>query len=704
VVSRSTAPVQTSGARLADAWQRWLDAERAHLPLWLPVALGAGILLWFALPWAPWRQAAMAAAAALALGLALAGLRPLAWGAALVLAGLGAAELRVALNDHPVLAHRQFAAITGIIDEAAPLPWGDQRLTIVPAPGKPLPGGVLRLKLRLRGEQPRLAAGATITARALLSPPAGMAVPGGYDAARRAWFDGVGASGTALGPVTVLAPPPPGPGLWLATTRERLQAQITARMAGEAGAVAAAFVTGWQGAIPPATAQAMRDAGLAHLLSISGLHIAVVVGSVTLIARMLLGLWPWLVLRAPVPTLALAAGALAGLGYTLLAGAQVPTVRAVVAAIIVVIGMMLGRQALSLRLVAAAAFVIMAVRPEALLGASFQLSFAAVIAIIALYESPPGRWLTTPRDDETWWQRLGRAGLSLLASGLVAEFALAGIGLYHFGRSGLYGIAANMIAIPYTSFVVMPALMLAMLGEALGPDVFGFWLWPLAGWTMEQLITIADTTASLPGAIVTAATVPAPLYALAAAGGLWLALWRSRARLWGLPAIAAALLLAWAAPVPDLLVTGDGRHVALRLPDGRIAHSRERAGDFLRDTWAEALGGDADAALWLGAVPGAHCSAETCVARIVRGGRRWQLLAIIGPSLIPRADFAPACAAADIVIADRRLPRWCRPRWLKLDKTALARSGAVAISLAAGRIVTARAGDWPWQAGGAAAL
>jgi competence protein ComEC len=213
----------------------------------------------------------------------------------------------------------------------------------------------------------------------------------------------------------------------------------------------------------------MRDAGLAHLLSISGLHIAVVVGSVALLMRWLLGLWPWLVLRVPVPTLALAlaAGALAGLAYTLLAGAQVPTVRAVIAACMVVVGMMLGRQALSLRLLAAA-FAILVVRPEALLGASFQMSFAAVIGIVALYESRLGKWLTAVREDEPWWQWLARAAASLLASGLVAELALSGIGLYHFGRSGLYGIAANLIAIPYTSFVVMPALMLAMLAEALG--------------------------------------------------------------------------------------------------------------------------------------------------------------------------------------------------------------------------------------------
>jgi competence protein ComEC len=397
----------------------------------------------------------------------------------------------------------------------------------------------------------------------------------------------------------------------------------------------------------------MRDAGLAHLLSISGLHIAVVVGSVALLMRWLLGLWPWLVLRVPVPTLALAlaAGALAGLAYTLLAGAQVPTVRAVIAACIVVVGMMLGRQALSLRLLAAA-FAILVVRPEALLGASFQMSFAAVIGIVALYESRLGKWLTSVREDEPWWKWPARAAASLLASGLVAELALSGIGLYHFGRSGLYGIAANLIAIPYTSFVVMPALMLAMLAEALGLG----WLWPLAGWAMQQLIVLADLTASLPGAVITSAAIPGPAFALGAAGGLWLALWRTRARWLGLAPLAGAVLVGWAAAVPDVLVSSDGRHLALRLSDRRLAHARERVGDFLMDNWAEAVGSDPASAVWLGTLPLARCSAESCVADVQRDGRRWRVLATTGRSLIPRDRFAPACAAADLVVSDRRLP------------------------------------------------
>ncbi len=657
------------------------------------MALAAGIALWFALPWADWRHAALLAALGLAAGAALVGWRiPMALAAMLAL-GLAAVELRVAMNEHPVLQQRQFTMLDAVVAEAQPLPFGAQRLILHLDAGQ-RPGGVERLSLRVAAGQPAIVPGSRIRAHALLSPPAGAAVPGGYDIGRRAWFDGLGASGVALGHVAVVAAPVGGAG-WLAALRSAIQFRITAAVPGEAGTVAAAFVTGQQGAIPPATARAMRDAGLAHLLSISGLHIAVVVGGTAFALRRLLALWPWLALRVPLPTLALAGGALAGLAYTLLAGAQVPTVRAVIVASIVVLGMMLGRQALSLRLVAAAAFAILLVRPEALLGASFQMSFAAVIGIIALYESAVGKWLSAMREDEAWWHWLARQAAALLATGLVAEAALAGIGLYHFGRSGLYGVLANLLAIPWTSFVAMPALMLALLGEALGLG----WFWPLAGWALQRLIDLADITAAMPGAVIITSAVPGPAFALGAAGGLWLALWRSGARWLGLAGVAAGVALALASPPPDLLINGDGRQVALRLPDGRLAHARTRMGGWLLDNMAEAMGSDADAALWLGAVPGARCSGDACVADVRRAGRRWRLLITTSRYLVPRAAMEPACQAADIVVADRRLPMWCRPRWLKLDRARLAQSGAVAIRLAAGQVITARdtVGDRPWQ-------
>ncbi|WP_310496527.1 ComEC/Rec2 family competence protein [Sandarakinorhabdus sp.] len=679
--------------RLIAVWQRFADAERANLPLWLPVAFAAGIAAWFLLPLAAQRLALAGLLAGVGLAATLIRWRVPAVIALMMLAGMGGITLRSALVAHDILEAPRFVSFRAIVVQDSARP-GNRRLVLAPDAGSGLPSRV-RVTLRGAGVVAGLGAGARIELKARLAPPARAAVAGGYDFARRAWFDGLGATGFAIGAPRVLAPARGGS---MADIRSALSQRIRDRVPGEAGAVAAVFVTGDQNAIPPATAQAMRDAGLAHLLSISGLHIAVVVGGTVFLLRRLLGLWPWLVLRVPIRSVAVAGAAIVGIGYTLLAGAEVPTVRSIIATLIVLAGLLMGRDAFSLRLLAAAAMIILLVRPEALLGASFQLSFAAVIAIVALYESAPGRWLVTVPQDEHKLHWLARHLAALLATGLVAELALAGIGVFHFGQAGLYGIAANLLAIPLTSFVIIPALVLAMLGEALGSGLG----WPLAGTAVGWLIAMADSVASVPGAVLRLPEMPVWAFAGLVTGGLWLTLWRSRARLWGLVAVMAGVVGAVTAQPPDLVVAGDGGGAALRGEDGRLALLRTRPGGFLADNWAEAMGTDDTAALRLADVPGARCSPDACVASIDRGGRRWHLLATTSREFIDRSRFEPACAAADIIISDRRLPRWCTPRWLKLDRSALERSGAVSIWLDDARIRTSAdsAGDHPWRAVG----
>ncbi len=704
LTSRSAGAVQTGAALpawLAARLQAFVDAERDQLALWLPVAFAAGIAAWFVLPWADQRGAVALGLAGVGLAGLVGGVRPLAIAALLGLAGMGAAEFRAADVAAPRLVDRQLVAFSATVEAVENRPdRGITRLLLAPAAASGLPP---RLRLTLRGAPGAgVAPGAQVALRAMLAPPAGAPLPGGYDFARRAWFAGIGATGFPVGPlrVTVPAPPPTGPLAWLAAARAALTARIRAALPDARGAIAAAFVTGDQGAIPLATAQAMRDSGLAHLLSISGLHIAVVVGGTILLIRRSLALWPWLALRAPIRTIAVAGAALTGIGYTLLAGGEVPTVRSILATLIVLFGLVIGREAFSLRLLAAAAFLILALRPEALLGPSFQLSFAAVIAIVALYESRLGLWLTRPQEDEALTHRVGRHLASLVVSGLVAEAALASIGLFHFNRAGLYGVLANLVAIPLASFVIMPLLVLALLAEAIGA---GGLVWPLVGIAMGWLIAIAQSAAALPGAVVRLPTMPLAAFALLVAGGLWLALWRSERRWWGAAPIALGALLALANPPADLLVSGDGRHAALRLADGRLALLRPprqpSGGAFLRDLWgnATASAGEGD---W-DSLPGMACSRDACVGRVMLGGRSWGLLATRSKDFIDRAAFEPACTAADIVISDRRLPRWCSPRWLKLDRPALAARGAVAIWLAEGRVATVadQAGDHPWAPG-----
>ncbi len=538
--------------------------------------------------------------------------------------------------------------------------------------------------------------GAWIAVRARLLPPAPAAVPGGYDFARTAWFLGIGATGRALDrPAIDTSAVEGGFATWLADRRARLSAHIEASVTGASeGGIAAALVTGDQGAIGEEDAEALRRSGLAHLLSVSGLHVSAMVAGTMLLTLRLLALSPALALRVPLLLVAAGAGALAGIFYTLLSGAQVPTIRSCVAALLVLAGIAMGREAITLRLVAAGALIVLLLWPEALAGPSFQLSFAAVTALVAFLEHPRVAAFAARRE-EGLAMRFGRGLVVLLLTGVVIEAALAPIALFHFHKSGLYGAAANIVAIPLTTFVIMPLEALALLLDIVGIGAPAWWLVSKA---LALLLWLAHLVGDAPGAVSMLPSMAWGAFALMIAGGLWIALWRTKQRRWGAVPLAAGALWALASPTPDLLVTGDGRHVALVLGDGRVALLRDRAGDYIRDTLSEAAGVDGEP-LPIDALRAARCSADLCVARLERGGRTWRVLATRSPYLVDIRRMNRACRRADIVISDRRLPRSCQPAWLKIDRPMLARTGGLAIDLERARLdsVAAHVGRHPWS-------
>ncbi|MEO7178305.1 MAG: ComEC/Rec2 family competence protein, partial [Allosphingosinicella sp.] len=383
------------------------------------------------------------------------------------------------------------------------------------------------------------------------------------------------------------------------------------------------------------------------------------------------------------------AGALAGIAYTLLTGAEVPTIRSCIAALLVLLGIALGREAMTLRLVAVAALVVLLLWPESLPGASFQMSFAAITAIVALHEHPRLRALLARRE-ELWPMKLGRFLLGLVLTGLAVELALTPIALWHFHQAGLYGALANIVAIPLTTFVVMPLEAIALFGDLAG---FGAPLWWLAGVSLDLLLVLAHAVAAAPGAVARLPTLPTIAFAPMLAGLVWIALWRTRWRRWGFVPLAAGAAAALATPAPDLLVTGDGRHLAIRTSSGELALLRGRAGDYVRDLLAQTAGLD-EAPGEIETLRTAECSADFCAADL----RGWRLLASRSLRLVPIPDLKKACAEADIVVSDRRLPEVCRPRWLKADRDFLARSGGLAITLGeTPQVTTVASGDrHPW--------
>jgi competence protein ComEC len=682
--------------------ERLFEAERAQLPLWLPVGLMLGIAAWFALPDRPQWWAFLLLAAGLGLGLlALApGTR---WGRALAIfslaaaLGCGLAWWKAEQAAAPRIARDGLLEADAVIESVQTLAAEEAVRLVVRPIGEGLP---VRLRVNVADDKivPGLAPGATIRLRAWMMPPAPMAVPGGYDFSRTAWFQQIGGTGRALD-IAVAAPASSrSVSATIAGWRQRLSAHIRERLGagGEAG-IAAALATGDQYGISEADAEAMRRSGLAHLLSVSGLHLTAVVGAVMLLTLKLLALSPTLALRFRLILVAAAAGALAGIAYTLLTGAEVPTIRSCVAALLVLAGIALGREALTLRLVAVGALVVLLLWPESLPGASFQMSFAAITAIIALHENPRVQaWVS--RRDEGWPTRLARILFALVLTGLVVELALMPIALFHFHKAGLYGALANVVAIPLTTFIIMPLEALALLFDLVG---LGAPFWWLTGQALGFLLWLAHAAAAAPGAVALLPAMAPAAFALMIAGGLWICLWRTRWRRWGAIPVAAGALWALATPAPDLVVTGDGRHLALRTADGELALLRPRAGDYVRDTLAEASGAEPDF-LDLESLPEAACSRDLCAADIVRDGRRWRLLVTRTSDLVAWPDMVRACAEADIVVADRRLPRGCNPRWLRADRSFLRRTGGLSIMLGQSpRVATVaeRVGRHPWAGG-----
>ena len=696
--TRLAARLSPAGAAIED----WLQTERGQVPLWSPVAFGLGITLYFMLPWESQRLAAVVAA----LGVAGAGTivrgsagRMLVWGGVLVALGIGIAAWRSADVALPVLRDRFEGVVSGTV-EAVEIRSGRGQVRFQLAPDDP--GLPPHVRISLKANVPAgLVPGARVTVRAMLLPPAGPSFPGGYDFARREWFDQLGATGYPLGPTVVIrtAPPPAGVEAWLDDLRARLTVRIEKMVGGDAGAISAAFVTGDQGGISTATNLAMRYSGMAHLLSISGVHIAIVVGGTMWVTRALLALSPWIALRWPLKAISAGAAAVAGIGYTILAGAQVPTVRSCIGTVIVLLGVIMGREALSLRLLAGGGFVIMAVRPEALLGPSFQLTFAAVTGLVALFNSRLGRWLSAPRQNASWVSRTLQHLAGLLVTGVIAEALLSATALFHFNQTGAYGVFANLLAIPWTSFVVMPLLVVALLLDPLGIAAPAWWA---LGKSMDALIALAVWVAGWPGSVVRVGLMPITAYAMLVGGGLWLFIWQGRARWLGAVPVAVGAVMALTSHPPDLLVSADGHHVAVLLDayddEGpRLALLRDRTGDYLRDVWGGVTASTADAAI--ADLPNADCTVDACVARVGTGRSAIRLLATLSKDRIGKPKFGPACAAADIVVSERRLPGWCKPRWLKLDRTALESTGAVAIWVAGRRVETVGelTGDHPWM-------
>jgi competence protein ComEC len=580
-------------ARILHAIGRGWLLQRGALFPWVPVLLACGIGGYFALPVEP-PAAALAACGALAataLGLALRFGRewtgPLGCAVAVLLAGVAIAGLRTHLVAGPVLGWRYYGPVEGRIvgiDRSASdaLRLTLDRVTLDRVDPARVPQ---RVRVSLHG--PDTAAdvvpGLRVMTTAHLGPPAGPVEPGGFDFRRHAWFQRIGAIGYTRVPVLAVAGAEGAQPLF--RTRIALADHVRARLQGQSGAFAAAIMTGDRSGLSRDTLDAMRVSNLAHLLAISGLHMGLLAGFVFAAARLWLAMLPRVALLWPIKKIAAALAILAAAGYLGLSGGNVATERAFVMAAVMLVAVMLDRRALSLRAVAVAAIIVLLLRPEALFGPGFQMSFAATVALVAVFG-----WLRDAR------VRLGprwlRPVLAVVISSAVAGAATAPVGAAHFNQLAQYGLVANLLSVPLMGVLVMPAAVVAVLLLPLGLDGAALWVMGLG---LDWILGVARWAAALDGARIAVVTPGAWVLPLMALGALFVVLWQGRTRLLGLGPVAVAAWL-WAgagAERPALLIADSGGLVGVMTPAGR-ALNKPRGGGFIARIWLENDGDPAD--------------------------------------------------------------------------------------------------------------
>ncbi|MFP4274472.1 MAG: ComEC/Rec2 family competence protein [Paracoccaceae bacterium] len=632
------------------ALARSILAQRGHLFPWVPVCLALGIGLYFALRVEPavsllWLSAVLAAGLGLLAGRIGPVPGPFVWALALVAAGFGAAGLRAHLKAAPVLDFRYYGPIEGRVvgvDRSASdalrltldqVVLEDVRPVRVPA----------RIRVALHGMQgfvePRPGMRVILTGH--LSPPQGPVEPGGFDFRRHAWFQGLGAVGYTRTPVLLLAPPD---GAWhdLAVGRARMaiSTRVLDALPGQSGAFATAVLTGDRSAMGQETIDALRDSNLAHLLAISGLHMGLLAGFVFAVLRLCLIALPRIGVRLPVKKIA-ATGALAAAAcYLALSGGNVATERAFTMVAVVLVGVLFDRRALSLRSVALAATVLLLVQPESLLGPGFQMSFAATVALVAVFA----------RMRDLQFQGIGPAWLrpafAVAISSAVAGAATAPIGAAHFNQLAHYGLAANLAAVPLMGVLIMPAGVVAACLMPLGLEGIALFVMGLG---LDWILAVAHFAAGLEGAVGHVPSPPAVVLPLFALGVLILILWQGRLRVAGLMPVLAALALWLGTERPALLVAEDGALVGAMTQSGR-ALSKPRGAGFVARVWLENDGDGATqeqaAARWArAALPIRHVWSKPDVAAF-EGCRTGEIVILAGT-----LDGA----ASDCIVIDRAL-------------------------------------------------
>jgi competence protein ComEC len=632
---------------------------------WFAVAYGGGIVLYFTAEREPalWAGAALAGLSTLAALL----LRRrtvahvVALGALALCLGFAVATFKTSLIDHPVLPFATSGVtVTGFVELREESQHTDRFVLRV----EHIEGGRIDALAEDKPQRVRLSvkrgmappAGSFVEVKASLDPPLQPLEPGSYDFARDLFFQKIGASGFVRGAVKIISEPAPQTVLQRADAfvqrlRDAIDARIRAVLPGDKGAIAAMLIDGKRDAIAPNVYDALFVSGIGHVLSISGYHMAVVAGVIFFIVRAFFALIPGLAERAPIKKWAACAALQVTAFYLVLSGNQVATQRSFIMIAVVLVGVLLDRPTLTMRTLTIAALAVLSFAPESIVHPSFQMSFAATLALIAGYER--GTIKISAATNTSLGARAALWGVNeiigLTVASLLAGLATTPYAAFHFHRIAPYGVLANLLAMPIVSALVMPMGILGVITMPLGLDAE---FWRQMGYGIEWMNAVGLWVASLPGAYGRVTAFGAGPLLLMTAGLLVIGLLKTPLRWIGVLPLVLAIVVAASAPLPDVLVAADGRGFAVRGADGKLALHHIGSDSFAMREW---LAADAD---WrdvhdktLG--QGIACDPSGCIGKLGDG-------AMVAYALAPAALEEDCRRTALVIVTHGEPPADCK--------------------------------------------
>jgi competence protein ComEC len=674
------------GARHANAiclgFGAALRSERERWPLWFPVWLGAGIAFYFALPFEPplvWTGICTLASASCMFALAGTNRAPIriAFSAlAAITLGFAIAKARTEFVAAPILEHRVGPiGIDGRVEQSelhgkgVRIVLGELRMRRLSIRNTPA-----RIRISARAESILPSPGSWVHVRAVLMPPPSPAAPGAYDFGRAAYYMRLGGVGYAYGRLTVVDVP--GATSFrdaVSFLIEDLRAKITARihsvLPGSTGGIASALVTGNRSAISDDDEKALRDAGLAHVLAIAGLHMALVGLGLYWVARAALAAIPKLALRFPIKKWSAALALCGATYYLIISGATSASTRAFIMLAMMLFSILLDRSALSMRSLAFSATIILILGPESLIEPGFQMSFAAVVSLIAIAEWEGTRPARENGFGPPAFRRVRHYVRGIAITSFVGSVATIPFAIYHFDRATHYAVLGNLLAMPIMGFVVMPAAAMSMFLMPLGLDA---WTLRIMAWGIEIMLAMGRWVSSLPGAVSVMPAWPISALVLVSLGGLWMGLWRRTWRWIGFAPLLCGVAVAYCAPQPDLLISRDGTTIALRVPDGSLKLLRAAKDTYSADEWLKRDGdihtsNDAIAT----ADDGVNCDALGCIARTSRS--------LIVANILRPDSLAEDCGIANIVVSAVPIRGSCDGPRLVIEARDVSRSDGYAV-------------------------